>query len=405
MPKKAHLKMAESIVKRLQEAGYTALFAGGWVRDFLMGRPSQDIDIATSAHPEEVMKLFPRSIAVGAQFGVVRVLADRHEFEIATFRSDTQYVDGRRPVSVNLHSSPEEDAQRRDFTINGLFYDPIHQKIFDFVGGQKDIQNSVIRAIGCPRSRFKEDRLRMVRAIRFKNALFFSLEKETWDAICAEAPHVLPAVSPERIWQELTKMKDKGVLACSLRDMWDCGLLSTIFPVLKGCEKGVIEKRLKMIQNYSGSSLAAALCLLFIDEQSSYLDEFVESYRLSKKDKKIVGLFQKFGLFQRRLSKVFMVRLYARPEWGDYAAAVATARGNPEGFCYRHKKTAERLSFWVKQVQANSYFVTGEDLMAWSIAPGKKMGDLLELAFQISVVYGLKNKDKIIRILFREMPL
>ena len=236
MPKKAVL--AESIVTQLQKAGYTAFFAGGWVRDFLMGRPSQDIDIATSAHPEEVMALFPRSIAVGAQFGVVRVLADDHEFEVATFRSDTQYVDGRRPVSVTLHSSPEEDAARRDFTINGLFYDPIHQKIYDFVGGQKDIQNRVIRAIGCPLSRFKEDRLRMVRAIRFKNVLSFSLEKETWDAICAEAPHVLPAVSPERIWQELTKMKDKKVLACSLRDMWDCGLLSAIFPVLKGCKDG-----------------------------------------------------------------------------------------------------------------------------------------------------------------------
>ena len=197
-------------------------------------------------------------------------------------------------------------------------------------------------------------------------------------------------------------MKDKGVLACSLRDMWNCGLLSAIFPVLKGCENEAIEKRLQMIQNYSGSSLAAALCLLFQDEQSSYLDEFAERYHLSKKDKKIVGLFKTFELFQRRMPKVTMVRLYARPEWEDYAAAVATARGKPEGFCYRHKKMAESLSFWVKQVQTNSYFVTGEDLKRWGVSPGEEMGSLLNEAFLISVVYGLKNKNKILWILFDE---
>ena len=146
----------------------------------------------------------------------------------------------------------------------------------------------------------------------------------------------------------------------------------------------MIEKRLKMIQNYTGSSLAAALCLLFQDEQSSYLDEFVENYRLSRKEKKIVGLFQTLGLFQRRLPK-FDGPLYARPEWDDYAAAVATARGKPEGFVYRHKKTAERLSFWVKQIETNSYFVTGEDLKKRGVPPGEEMGSLLDWAFQISL--------------------
>jgi poly(A) polymerase len=395
----AHLSQAESIVKRLQEAHYTAFFAGGWVRDFIMGRPSQDIDIATSAHPEEVMKLFPRSIAVGAQFGVVRVLADGHEFEVATFRSDTQYIDGRRPVHVHLHSSPEEDAQRRDFTINGLFYDPIHQKIYDFIGGQEDIRDRVIRAIGCPLSRFKEDRLRMIRAIRFKNTLQFSLDRATWQAICAESCHIAPAVSPERIWQELTKMKEKGVLAPSLRDMWDCGLLSAIFPVLKQCKHGVIEERLTMVQNYSGASLAAALCLLFQEDQSSYLDAFVEGYRLSRKEKRVVDLFQIYGMFHRRLSTAAYVRLYALPEWEDYAAAVATARRDASGFLRRHKKAAEELSFWITQVQTNSYLVTGGDLKKRGIHPGVEMGRLLGQAFTLSVKLRLKDKEKILRAL------
>jgi poly(A) polymerase len=395
----ACLKMAESIVRQLQEAKFTAFFAGGWVRDFIMGRPSQDIDIATSAHPEEVMKLFPKSIAVGAQFGVVRVMADGHEFEVATFRSDTQYIDGRRPVSVHLHSSPEEDAKRRDFTINGLFYDPTHQKIYDYVGGQKDIQDKVIRAIGCPLSRFKEDRLRMIRAIRFKNVLQFSLEKETWQAICTESPHILPAVSPERIWQELTKVKDKGVLVASLRDMWRCGLLSAIFPVLKPCKEELIEKRLNMVQNYSGASLAAALCLLFQEEQTSYLEDFIESYRLSRREKKVVGLFLVHGMFHKRLSKPELVHLYALPEWEDYAAAVATARRDPSEFIRRHKKAAEELSFWITQVQTKSYLVTGQDLKKLGVHPGVEMGKLLDQAFTLSIKFRLKNKDKILKAL------
>ena len=399
MRAQAHLRQAELIVKQLQEAGFTAFFAGGWVRDFILGRPSQDIDIATSAHPEEVVRLFPRSIAVGAQFGVVRVLADGHEFEVATFRSDTQYIDGRRPVSVHLHSSPEEDAQRRDFTINGLFYDPVHQKIYDYVGGQEDIQNKVLRAIGCPLARFKEDRLRMIRAIRFKNVLQFLLEKATWQAICTESPHILPAVSPERIWQELTKMKDKGVLVSSLRDMWHCGLLSAVFPVLKHCKEPLIEERLNMIQNYSGASLAAALCLLFLGDQSSYLEDFVEAYRLSRKEKKIVGLFLTHGLFDKRLSKPKLVQLYALPEWEDYAAAVATARRDPNAFIRRHKKAAEELSFWIEQVKTKSFLVTGQDLKERGVSPGVEMGRLLDKAFTLSIEKHLKNKDAILKAL------
>ena len=400
MHEQNHLRLATSIVKRLQEAGYTALFAGGWVRDFVMGRPSADIDIATSAHPEQVMKLFPRSIAVGAQFGVVRVLSGDHEFEIATFRSDAQYVDGRRPTSVSLHSSPEEDAKRRDFTINGLFYDPIHKQIDDFVGGQEDIRRKVIRSIGEPSSRFKEDRLRIIRAIRFKNVLQFTIEDETWKAMCAEASYVVPAVSPERIWQELTKMMNKGVLTSSLCDMQRCGLLSQLFPPLQQCSGTVLEERLAMIQKCPGKSLISALCLLFLGEQASYLRDIGGAYHLSNKEKKVAELFWTYGLFQKRLSKIDLVRLYAIPEWEEYAAAAAAARHDPGAFLRRHKKAAQELSFWVSQLRTNSFFVTGQDLKDKGVLPGLEMGRLLDKAFQLSISLQLKNKEKILKALF-----
>ena len=402
MRRQTSFKLAKSIVEHLQKAGYTAFFAGGWVRDFIMGHPSQDIDIATSAHPEEVMGLFPRSVAVGAQFGVVRVLIRSHEFEVASFRSDMQYVDGRRPVDVHLHSSPEEDAQRRDFTINGLFYDPVHKKVYDFVGGEEDIRRKVIRAIGCPSSRFKEDRLRMVRAIRFKNTLRFTIEKTTWQAICDEAPFVVPAVSPERIWQELTKMK--GVLADSLRDMGRSNLLGAIFPPLKQCSDAEIERRIAAIEQYSGSSLIGAVCLLFQGDQSPFLGEIVETFHLSKKEGKVVELFRTFGMFRRRLSQPLFARLYALPEWEDYAAAVATARKNPKEFLRKHKKAAKELSFWVKQIRANSYVVTGQDLEKIGICPGPEMGNRIRQAFRISVTLRLKNKEKILKALLDETP-
>src|SRR5436309_2350774 len=152
--------VAASIVQRLQRHGFVAYFAGGCIRDALRGIPPKDIDIATNASPEKVQELFSRTIPVGVQFGVVRVLESNMEFEIATFRSDGIYFDGRHPESVRF-STPEEDAVRRDFTINGMFYDPFTQTVIDYVNGREDVIRKVVRAIGEPAKRFLEDRLRM----------------------------------------------------------------------------------------------------------------------------------------------------------------------------------------------------------------------------------------------------
>ncbi len=201
-------QFAGEVVTQLQSAGYLALWAGGCVRDQLLGKRPKDYDVATNAKPEEVQAVFGkrRTQFVGASFGVVAVRGAREAgtIEVATFRRDEGYSDGRHPDRV-VFSSPEEDAQRRDFTINGLFYDPIHDQIHDFVGGREDLARRVLRCIGDPSARFGEDKLRMLRAVRFATVLDFAMDPGTLAAIVRHADE-LALVSPERIGIELRKI-------------------------------------------------------------------------------------------------------------------------------------------------------------------------------------------------------
>jgi poly(A) polymerase len=230
--------IAASIVRRLREAGHVAYFAGGCVRDMLRGVPAKDYDIATSARPEAVQKLFPKTVAVGAHFGVICVLEGGAQFEVATFRSDGAYIDGRHPQAVTF-SSPREDAERRDFTVNGMFYDPIAAEVIDFVGGRADLERRVLRAIGDAASRFREDRLRMLRAVRFATVLGFEIDSATWDALREHAAEIHD-VSAERIREELVRifLSPNRVRGLDLLDQ--SGLLGQIIPAmlaLKGCEQ------------------------------------------------------------------------------------------------------------------------------------------------------------------------
>src|SRR3954454_15038585 len=175
-------RIARAIAASLRAHGHIAYWAGGSVRDLVRGVPPKDIDIATDARPEQVQKIFARTYAVGAHFGVIVVLENGSQFEIATFRSDDVYRDGRHPTEVHF-SSPEEDARRRDFTINGMFFDPPNDEIIDFVGGRDDLSSGIIRAIGNPGERFTEDRLRLLRAVRFATVFNFEIEFATWAAI------------------------------------------------------------------------------------------------------------------------------------------------------------------------------------------------------------------------------
>ena len=195
---------AKEIVAKLQQAGFAAFWVGGCVRDFLLGRAPQDFDIATDAKPEQVEKLFAKTIPVGKKFGVIIVVEDGQQFQVATFRAEADYQDGRRPEKVEF-ANAEADAVRRDFTVNGLFYDPLTKKIHDWVGGEKDLRAKIIRTIGKPEERFGEDHLRLLRAVRFAVQLGFQIEPQTFAAIQSLAPKI-KLISAERVRDELIKL-------------------------------------------------------------------------------------------------------------------------------------------------------------------------------------------------------
>jgi poly(A) polymerase len=219
-----------NIVRRLQATGFAAFWVGGCVRDFLLKREPQDYDIATDARPEQIEKLFKRTIAVGRKFGVMIVVEDRHQFQVATFRAEADYKDGRRPTKV-VFSSAEADAQRRDFTVNGLFYDPVAEKLHDWVGGEKDLRAKIIRTIGSPDERFAEDHLRLLRTVRFAAQLNFEIEPQTFAALKANASKI-KNISAERIRDELIKLFSPPHAARGLVLLRDSGLLEPILPEL-----------------------------------------------------------------------------------------------------------------------------------------------------------------------------
>jgi poly(A) polymerase len=227
-----------SIVKRLQVAGFSAFWVGGCVRDFLLGRDPGDYDIVTSALPEEIEGLFNHTIPVGRKFGVIVVVQEGHQFQVATFRAEADYQDGRHPEQVRFGDA-RADALRRDFTVNGLFYDPVGETLHDWVGGQADLRARTLRTIGSPEERFAEDHLRLLRAVRFAAQLDFRVEPATFAALRANAPKIL-GISAERIRDELIKLFSPPHAALGLDLLWESGLLEQVLPeiaAMPSCEQ------------------------------------------------------------------------------------------------------------------------------------------------------------------------
>jgi tRNA nucleotidyltransferase/poly(A) polymerase len=232
-------ELADQICDTLRRNGHQAYLVGGCVRDLLLNREPADFDVSTDALPERVQELFPRSLTVGAKFGVILVVADATQVEVATFRSDIGYSDGRHPDHVTYSDSPQEDVHRRDFTINGLLMDPSTREVLDFVDGRADLTAGIVRAIGDPRLRFDEDKLRMLRAVRFAARFGFEIEPQTL-AAARELAAQITQVSPERIREELTKLLTEGFARRGFELLEETGLLAVVLPDvarMKGVEQ------------------------------------------------------------------------------------------------------------------------------------------------------------------------
>ena len=388
-----HRAFAVDVVQRLHAAGFHALWAGGCVRDQLLGMTPKDFDVASTATPDEVIQLFGkrRTIPVGASFGVVIVLGPTKaagQIEVATFRTDGTYLDGRRPTSVTF-GRPEEDARRRDFTINGMFYDPIADQVIDYVGGREDLAAHVIRAIGDPVARFTEDKLRLLRAVRFAATLGFELEDQTAAAV-RDLHHTLPQVSVERIAQELRRMLAHPTRADALRMLLATGLLGSIFldlsslsfdsPVATELLSTIAALRVERFEP-SLASIALAIAEVAHDGVPAELARRIcRDLRLSNDETDCVGWIVQHlptlaGIRDRPLH--ILKPLLADDRHVlllDLARALAASREQEPvdaAFCddYLSRTLPERLN--------PRPLIDGRDVAAAGIAPGPRVGTLL----------------------------
>lgn len=272
------------IVKRLRAHEFDALFAGGCVRDMLLGVRAKDYDVATNAEPADVVSLFPRTLRVGARFGVIIVMVEGQQVEVATFRSDGDYHDGRRPSEIQF-AGAEEDAARRDFTINGMFYDPHKKAVIDYVGGRRDLKRRVIRTIGKPAERFGEDFLRMLRAVRFSTRLGFRIEARTLHAMCASA-HRIVRISGERVRLELEGILTHPRRGEGARLLVETGLTPALFPDMLPEQYQAATAVLSRLRKNVGFALTLA-CFCVGCETAEALDA-LQFLKLSRKQTKQV---------------------------------------------------------------------------------------------------------------------
>jgi poly(A) polymerase len=431
---------ARNVASRLREAGHVAYFAGGCVRDLIRGKEAKDFDIATDATPDVVQKLFPRTYAVGAHFGVIVVLENGFQFEVATFRTDDSYVDGRRPVSVQF-ASPEEDARRRDFTINGMFFDPVADRVIDFVGGQSDLEAKLLRAIGVPAERFAEDRLRMLRAVRFATVLDFKIEEATWSALLEGAPEITQ-ISAERIRDELVKifLSPHRLRGWDLLD--ESGLMRAVLPELEAM-KGVqqppqfhpegdvfMHTRLMLSLLPESVSVPLVFSVLLhdvakpltstVDETgrirfsghdklgAEMTEQIMERLRFSRAEIDATAEMVRQHMVFKDVPKMRVAKLkrfMARPTFQE---ELELHRVDCEG---SHQMLDNYEFLLGKQTEfANEPIippplVRGEDLIALGLRPGPKFGEILEAVETRQLEGGLRDRDEALAWVRKEYSL
>src|SRR6059036_1544865 len=433
-------KVAREIAARLRKSGHIAYFAGGCVRDMVRGLIPKDYDIVTDARPEVVQQLFSRTHAVGAHFGVILVLENNFQFEVATFRSDDAYIDGRHPSAVHF-SSPEEDAQRRDFTINGMFYDPVAEEVIDFVGGRADIAAKLVRAIGDPARRFAEDRLRMLRAVRFATALDYQIDKQTWDALVASAVSI-NEISAERIRDELVRIflsPNRG-LGWDLLDA--SGLMRAILPeieAMKRCEQpkqfhpeGEVFKHTRLMLDFLPKKVSVPLVFSVLlhdvaKPRTATVDE-TGRIRFSGHDRMGAEMTEKI---MRRLrfsgaeidATVEMVRQHmvfkdvpkmreaklkrfiARPTFDDELELHRVDCEGSHRMLDNYEFLLRKRDEFAKEPIIPPPLVRGDDLIALGLKPGPRFGEILEAVETRQLEGKLRSREEALDWLKREYSL
>ncbi|MFA6915468.1 MAG: CCA tRNA nucleotidyltransferase [Parachlamydiales bacterium] len=389
---------ALSIIKKLNASGYTAFFAGGWVRDFLLGHPSDDIDIATDASPQVILDLFPRTLCVGIAFGVVIVDLEGHQFEVATFRRDIAYTNGRKPDKIEM-SSPREDAERRDFTINGMFYDPLTEEIFDYIGGMHDLKQGIIRCIGIPDERFKEDRLRMIRAVRFSQRFGFTIDSATQEAILENCDTLFPAVAIERVWQELNKMAQGPSFDGALITLHRLGLLNVIFTDLKNLHMNDLKHLVAPFKDFPEKTPTLLFVLqLFPSYTLDNMLDLCAYLKLSGEDRKIAETWHELESLNNMSSRYAWAKFYAR-KYSSHCVNVMAAIKTPlerTKFLEDNELRTKDLGTHTQRLIAKKPVVTSGHLLEEGIRPGVTMGKLLRIAEEVSIEKDLHQSQSII---------
>ena len=453
---------AISIIKTLRQHGFQAYLAGGCVRDLLLNREPADYDVATSATPNEVMEIFPESYAVGAQFGVVLIpqnssvpsvppvvnaVSENYQrsrenttVEVATFRSDHGYTDGRHPDAVRFSQDPREDVIRRDFTINGMMLDPITNDVLDLVGGRKDLESGIIRAIGDPEQRFAEDKLRMLRAIRFAARFEYEIEQQTLAAIKRHA-HEIQLVSRERVRDELTRMLTEGHAHRAFLLLDETGLLSEILPeisAMKGVEQppefhpeGDVFVHTLMLLDYlpqpCPSTLAWGALLHDVGKPATFrrapdrirFDDHVEvgvkiaeaicrRLRFSRDDtEQILALIDNHMRFGHvaRMKESTLKRFMRLPGFDQHLALhradSLASHGNLSTYEYLQEKLHQTPQ---ENIRPHS-LVNGNDLIAEGYKPGPKFREILEAVEDAQLEGRLQSHDAALEYVKREFPL
>lgn len=382
---------ALSIVKTLNKNGFIAYFAGGYVRDLLLNHPSDDIDIATNAPPETIQAIFPHTVPIGIAFGIVLVIVEGYEFEVATFRQDMDYHDGRRPAKVEF-CTPENDAKRRDFTINGMFYDPVNHQVIDLVEGKKDLEKKLIRAIGNPHERIKEDRLRMIRAIRLQCRLGFSIEEKTFQAILNHARELFPSVAIERVYNEFTKAHSFGKLSSMLIELFKANLLQTIFPACESLNLQEIEHRLKPTFAYPKNTPEIAIILALFQHENVQDDELIcKKLKLANTDLTFTRYFHSFKAHFAKFSHLNdyeIAHLLANPLAPICLEIVSIGKETEK------KQVLEKdakLKTQIARICNKTPVVTAKDLENVGIMAGILMGKLLKEAEKIAIIEKIED--------------